>query len=1238
MKNFPVPRHVGSYKIVDTLGRGGMGIVYKAEHLKTGKVVALKTIRVPNPHHMTSIRREIRALMRLRHPGVVSIVDEGVDGDSPWYAMELLNGVTLRQFCAEFLWGDSDISTAWSSGGNGKSGFHPGDSEMGSSHWWTKVHGPLIEADTMDAVPESGPANEIIRDPESSSPSVTAADGDLPTVLKIVSRLCQTLAFMHGEGMIHGDLKPDNIMIRPDGTPVIMDFGLVTQIWGKESREELITESVVGGTVAYISPEQIRGEFIDARADLYSLGCILHELVTGRVPFTGRTSTEVIRAHLETDSAPPSELATDIPEVLDQLIVGLLAKHPRDRLSHANDILAVIRHLHDGDTDPDTLQEPRPYLYRSRFAGRDSEMKQLEQYLDGLETGKGHIVFLGGESGIGKTRFLMELSRTARLRKYTVLQGECIRTGSLTDETGYEASIPIQALRQPIQAIGEHCRKEGRDMTDKVLGSHGKILAMYLPMLGKLPGQDAYPDPVEIPTGAARFRLFNCLWSVFSAKSADKPVILVLDDLQWADDMTMSFLEFVLRVKELDNTPLLIIGTYRTDEVTDSLKRILGLPKPFCLTLNRLDETAIGEIVKDMLAVPESPHNFVWFLSRFANGNPFFVVEYLRTAISENVLFRNSKGQWQINEDTDETATEEDFSELPLPKALLALVERRLQILTQDAMKIVKTAAVIGREIPVLLIWHIIPFSDIMLDSLDELIRRQVLSEHQPGEYRFVHDRIREILYDGLPREESVNLHKAVAAAIEGLYGECNEDQLASLSRHWEQAGEKIKAQKYHLANARKLASQYALYDAEQAYRAYLDLVVSPSSESVTVQTELAMRVLSIQGHEQEALDVCMDALQKVESLNEPSLTAWVMLDAAKIYRGIGEISKALEMSQQAMTIFQKRQETRGEAAVLNCLGRIHCYQGRFDDAKSVYEQSANIYRTLDDEQSVGIVLGNLANIHSAQGRFKKALILFEKALEIYRKMGKKESIGIYLSNIANIYMYFDDIDRASQYYHEALWLLREIGNIHGEAMLLNNLATVYVKQGDLETAQQFLEQTLELHHDIMDQRMEGVTLGNLAVVHQRQENFDKSLECYQHALKLQREIEDKPYEAITLYNLAELTRVMTGDFTRSVSMLDEAISIFENTGNQPFIVSCLCQLGHLELAQDRSSQEFLHRISQIHEQIDWNPELEEEYRQLKLAETAWEKDEILFRGSRLADIPESLRKWLVETGQMEDH
>lgn len=276
------PVRFGDYRVLSRISEGGMGIILRGQDCVDGRVVALKTVRSARPADAAGIKREIDALRRVDHPGIVQLYDDGVWNGMPWMAMELLDGQTL---CHEImsLWPNAPESLA--------------------------VQPPV--------------------------PTPVAA-GRLDDVVSIVAQVCLALDHLHGHGLVHRDLKPTNVMIGADGRATLLDFGLACR--AREPGAARGSGDVCVGTMEYAAPEQICGEVVDARADIYSLGCMLYEMCTGQRPFDGDTSHEIAQSQLRYEPRALSELVADVPCALEELVLSMLAKRPDHRPATASEV------------------------------------------------------------------------------------------------------------------------------------------------------------------------------------------------------------------------------------------------------------------------------------------------------------------------------------------------------------------------------------------------------------------------------------------------------------------------------------------------------------------------------------------------------------------------------------------------------------------------------------------------------------------------------------------------------------------------------------------------------------------------------------------------------------------------------------------------------------------------------------------------------------------------------------
>ncbi len=748
---------MGGFAVNHVLAHGGMSIVYAGHHPDTGERVAIKTVTLSSEIFLTSLRREIHALSRVRHPGVVRIVNHGVTGGVPWYAMELIDGDTLGGY-ARSMWGAFDL-----------------------------------DRDTFDASgpTDSAPSLRSLRAPgaRASSPGRPAAGGDLPTALTIARRLCSSLAYLHGEGIVHRDLKPTNIVMRPDRRPVLVNFGLAWRIAGGRGREAPDVLRDLAGTPEYMAPEQAQLEHLDPRTDLYALGCILYYLVGGRPPFLG-SSDRVIQQHINDPPPPLSTQVSGVPTELDELISALLAKQPRDRVGYAEDVARVLESL-GAQPETEPLPRPRTYVYGPRLSGRSRAFAELRHLLAQTRRKRGGIALVTGESGIGKTYLVIDAARQCGVGAW-IFSCECA-----------PLARPLQPLRGLLTSVADRCRTRGAAFTDRVLGARGKILAAIEPHLGDLPGQSAYPTPPRLTGPAARDRLMQALRETLDALQQIAPVIVIIDDLQWADELTLRLLA-TLPDDWFDGRSVAVLATCRDGAGAGAQSALSARLYVSHLALGRLDGEHVSALVADMLALDVVPSELGHVVAEQSGGNPFVVAEYLRAAVDEGHIRRRSP-----------SLVEHDS--LPTLASLATLVEHRLAGLSAGARAMLEAATVLGRELALDLLLEVAGHEldpDPGLDALSELFARHVLEQPGPTHIRFIHDKLHEITYDRLSGARRATLHRRAADAIaaRARTREERRDVAMILAHHCAAAGEPARALD-HL----EAAGETALADA--AYR-----------------------------------------------------------------------------------------------------------------------------------------------------------------------------------------------------------------------------------------------------------------------------------------------------------------------------------------------------------------------------------------------------------------------------------
>jgi serine/threonine protein kinase len=752
-------RSLGPYVVQGPVGYGAMGVVYHAKHSISGGSVAIKSVRLQSPDLVASFRREAHALKQLDHPGIVKLLDDGLADETPWYAMELVPGRPLS-LCLPRLAGAEDV--------------------------------PLN-------VPSAQPWRPL-SPPERGRLALPRTD-----LLRIVRKICDALTFMHERGMVHRDLKPDNILIRPNGEPVIADFGLVAKFAGIEGREVLDMAMPRAGTLAYMAPEQRLDHFVDARADLFSLGCLLYEILTGELPF-GAGGIGRNGPHSPPRPSARAGALGAVPESLDRLTSRLLARDPAARIGYADDVAKALDAFVVGASADPT--RPSTYLYRAELIARSDLLLRVSKLQEHAGAGRGATVLISGESGIGKTRMLMEIASRAADLAIPVIAGDCSPVSASMGERATPCA-PLQPFRELLLSIVDAHR--GADAGSLLLDRFGPVLAPYEPALGDCVASVALAPPEALPPQPARARVVSTLRTLLSEKAASGPLLLCIDDLQWADDLSTDLL---ISLAKEPCGPIVVVATCRSEEMTPALRRWADGPSVVHERLPHLDRGAVADMVGGMLAMDAVPREVVDDLHRESAGNPFFIAEYLRAAVSGGLLDRDGSGQWMFRSGGGGLKT------LSLPGTIAALVERRLADLDGASLATLSAAAVLGRRFDVDLLSITAEVdSAAVLDTYGSLRARQILDEDANGSMRFVHDYLRETMYSRIDRGVLAMLHLRAGRALEQRYAGRELDlHLAALGHHFAQAGLSSNAAGYFERAGEHARRGYANQDALRLY------------------------------------------------------------------------------------------------------------------------------------------------------------------------------------------------------------------------------------------------------------------------------------------------------------------------------------------------------------------------------------------------------------------------------------
>jgi serine/threonine protein kinase/tetratricopeptide (TPR) repeat protein len=740
------------FQIDRRLGEGGFGVVYRAYDVKRGGWVALKTLLHIEPDSLYRFKLEFRSLAGIQHRNLIKLHELLSDGERWFFTMELLDGVDFLSYVRR------------------QSGSVSSDNEI------TQVIVP--------GAPET-PA-------EASTPFLAGAL-DVAHLRSSLRQLAEGLNALHANGKLHRDIKHSNVLVSPNGRVVLLDFGMVKEL----SSDEPAQSTAIVGTPAYMSPEQAsRGDLSEA-SDWYSVGTMLYESLTGRLPFSGR-AREILIAKQGLDPQPPAEIAPGIPLDLSSLCASLLRRDPKTRPTGEQVLCMLEEHAPVQPERPQARSARRPV-----FVGREGHLAFLKDACRDSKPGAPVTLFVHGSSGMGKTaligQFLDDLRRSGS--DTVVLAGRCYE----------QESVPYKGLDSLMDAMSRYIEDLPEEVLDALLPRDVPALVRLFPVLRRAPAIARtrrrvadIPDSVEL-----RRRAFSAVRELIARISARNPLVLFIDDLQWSDLDSVALIEEIMRPPDSPN--LLLIAAYRTEEaetspplrtLLESRRRSPGQDVRFLL-VSELPPDETRMLAAALSARTEDPPSEAETIAREAAGNPFFVHQLARFRETQRV--RQGDAAWTAHEST-----------------LEEVIRARLEQLSPAATVLAQLIAVAGRPVDRGVLVQASGVGDyaVALDSLhyEHFVRTRAVPDAEQIE--LYHGRIADSVLAGIPAGLLRSRHAALASAYESL----NSADPETLFVHHLHAGNETRAAAYAVVAADQATEALAFDRAARLYRSALDL------------------------------------------------------------------------------------------------------------------------------------------------------------------------------------------------------------------------------------------------------------------------------------------------------------------------------------------------------------------------------------------------------------------------------
>ena len=851
------------------------------------------------------------------------------------------------------------------------------------------------------------------------------ADGPLAPAeaIQLAAEVVEALSEAHAHRILHRDLKPANLMLTGQGHVKVMDFGLA-----KRMRDPGVSDSEAStagnltrtgtllGTPAYMAPEQVRGGSVDARSDILSFGVVLFELLIGEHPFKRGTVSDTIAAILR--DAPTR--ATGSGDQVDYAIFDkLLAKTPDDRYQSFDEVSVEVRRLRDATSSWSALaselagaSETPLGGRRTPFVGRNSERAELGRWLDQAVRGRGGLVLIGGEPGVGKTRLVEQLLEVARERHCLALTGRCYEV------EGTAPFIPF------VEIIEQYAQLASPEVLRETLGDAAPEVARLVPDLRRLIPD--LPPPLELPPEQQRHYLFKNIAQFLQRVSRATSTVLLLDDLQWADNATLLLLQHLAPL--LARLPLLALGTYRDVE--------LDVNRPFAETLETLNRKRLAqrlnlqrlpkEGVASMLAAlggPSPPDVLVGAIYRETEGNPFFVEEVFQH-LEEQGVVHGEDGSWR---------SDLDLEDLDVPEGVRLVIGRRLERVSADSRKVLTFGAVVGRGFSLDLLEAVGDVTgDALLTALEEAETNHLIvpMSGRAPRWEFSHALIRQTLAAGLSLPRRQRLHLKVADAIERAAGSNAERHASDLAHHLFQAGtaaDPVRTLRYLTLAGEMALEQAAAREAMVCFDRGLALLSPDDRQARADLLFKSGQAARSDGTWEVALSRWQEALDLYETLAQGETCAHICSLMVFTFTYLQEWDRALELAPQALRMAIPGAPEEGR--LLSVAGAAYANSGDNEQGDECFTRSVRIAEALGDPRVLGQVLFDQLAPRWGYLRIPEMASAGERSVDLVRSVGDlwMLSDGLSLTAIACLDLgRLSDVERIVEEYAP---LAERVGN-----------------------------------------------------------------------------------------------------------------------------------------------------------------------------------------------------------------
>ncbi len=1168
------------YMVIQELGSGSAGTVYKVRDLLEDRILALKlfTGDPEERENVETLGNEFKLLSGLDHPNLVKVRDFAVDSKGmPFFTMDFVDGSNILEYIRS-------------------SGF-------------PEPHGDW--------------------------------DAGIALLYKLSFQIGEALAVIHSRALVHGDLKPPNILVSGRGGPEpvpaarLLDFGLSRMITAPPSR-------MLSGTLEYMAPEFFFGEPLHKGSDMYALGVILYELLTGKYPVSGKNPAEILQAHASGSYPAPGTLEPRIDSRLESLILRLLSPNPLDRCADGFEFLMALSDLSGIGCRTIKGAHVRNLVPGGRFAGRKKEKNRLKQLFEAASKGSNCFALISGETGTGKSRLASDLKARAQLSGARVITATSSGTGFMKDVTA--------VVEQAVMILG-------RDHPS--VQKHVREISAVAPWLADSASSDsASIDPSEKRPGGQRrmtpqpvkesHRILRAVSDLLFKAADEVTTFVVYEDIHLAGSLASELIihlgRLILSAGPADATAetadppslacdtgeetrkgggLFILATCDTDRgesatIKDEIIAELGEKQRFLrLDLEPLSEDETGEYLLGLLrGNPAEIERVTRHIHETTGGNPLFLQEYVKLLVEEEKFLFSGNGF---------RAKADLLFDRVTPVSLGEALSHRLAGLSFEETEVLRVLSVCGfsgsLDIPLSLLQA--PAYELN-KALKNLEAARLIQMSKDG-YEFASGFIMDTVYASIPDSGRKRLHLAAGSRIEDLSGAVPGIHSELLAYHFSRTGEPKRGMKYLEEAGRKLERAGALLEAEGYFARAVDFLdlddTIPAGEKLRKKFDLQHArtvILDQAGRRREQEESVRVLAEIARELDDPECEIARLMEEIIYFGRIPKLEKALEITLKGIAFAERHGLQRQELRIKLMRASLLHKRLDFKNHLALIREVLPIARELgfkDEEANARLQLG-FSQVPGEAVDHEANIAEFNRAAEIFAELNAESSLVTVYMNLGNSCFSLKKYEQAIKTYGRGIELAEKLGYDRGVAWMLQNTGCIYFELGLPDEAQDCLERSLRifrLEGDVLDAGIAHGSLGKNQLLKGSYErarmHFEKAVEINAGLKRVYSEIDNLVWLASTLQQ--------AGDTENSLALLEKIDERLDEAGDEDGLHRILPRiyrsLNLLELGKVSESYRFSREAVTI---------LERNQNRVFMPEAVW------YLHSRIASRYESEIEW----------